>query len=122
MFSHTDIAEDFLWHYLPTDITTLIKPGSLELEKDSFIGPELKEHYADLLYQVQTATGQPGHVYLLFEHKSRQHPLIALDLLRYMIGIWGQAVKSGQGAPLASNLAHCALPWAAGVENRHQFW
>lgn len=81
-----------------------------------------KEHYADLLYRVQTTTGQPGHVYLLFEHKSRQHPLIALDLLRYMIGIWGQAVKSGQGAPLASNLAHCALPWAAGVENRHQFW
>jgi len=46
------------------------------------------------------STGQPGYVYLLFEHKSRPEPLVALDLLRYLVGIWGQAVKSGQGAPL----------------------
>ena len=100
VFSRTEVAEDFLRHHLPADILALIRPGSLEIGKDSFIDPELKEHYSDLLYSIQMTTGQPGHVYLLFEHKSRPHPLIALDLLRYMTGIWGQAVKSGQGTPL----------------------
>ncbi|MFZ4700595.1 MAG: Rpn family recombination-promoting nuclease/putative transposase, partial [Candidatus Methylumidiphilus sp.] len=100
VFSRTEVAEDFLRHHLPVGIAALIKPGSLEISKDSFIDPELKEHYSDLLYSVQMTTGQPGHVYLLFEHKSRPQPLIALDLLRYMTGIWGQAVKSGQGTPL----------------------
>jgi predicted transposase/invertase (TIGR01784 family) len=100
VFSRAEVADDFLRHHLPADIAALIQPGSLEIGKDSFIEPELKEHYADLLYRVQTTTGQPGHDYLLFEHKSRPHPLIALDLLRYMVGIWGQAVKSGQGVPL----------------------
>ena len=50
VFSHVEIAEDFLRHHLPIEISALILPGSLEISKDSFIDPELKNHYSDLLY------------------------------------------------------------------------
>jgi len=115
VFSHEEVAEDFLRHHLPIEISALILPGSLEISKDSFIDPELKNHYSDLLYNVRMTTGQPGHIYLLFEHKSHLEPLVALDLLRYLVSIWGQAVKSGQGRPLPIIvpivLYHGRRPW-----------
>jgi len=100
VFGRTEIAEDFLRNHLPPDIAALIRPGSLHISKDSFIDHELREHYSDLLYDMVMTTGQDGHVYFLFEHKSRPEPLIALDLLRYMVNIWGQVLKSGHDLPL----------------------
>jgi len=38
-------------------------------------------------------TGGEIHIYALFEHKSYPEPLIALQLLRYMVRIWEQALK-----------------------------
>ena len=115
VFSHEEIAEDFLFHHLPAEIAALLVPGKLEISKDSFIDPELKHHYSDLLYNVRLTTGQPVQIYLLFEHKSHPEPLIALDLLRYMVNIWGQAVKSGRHRPLPNIIPivfyHGRRPW-----------
>jgi len=36
-------------------------------------------------------------VYVLFEAKSRSDPLVAFQLLRYMVRIWERALRSGEG-------------------------
>ncbi len=115
VFSRAEVAADFLAHHLPAEIAALLQPGSLEIQKDSFVDPELAEHHTDLLYAVRWADDQPGYVYLLFEHKSYPEPRIALDLLRYLVRIWEQTLKSGHQGPLPVVLPlviyHGRRPW-----------
>lgn len=49
LFSRQEAARDFLQHYLPTDIVPLLDLDSLDIRKDSFIDPDLQEHFSDLL-------------------------------------------------------------------------
>jgi predicted transposase/invertase (TIGR01784 family) len=68
----------------------------LHIVKDSFIDPDLREHFSDLLYRTRLQDGRDAYVYVLFEHKSHPEPLIALQLLRYMVRIWEQVLKQGK--------------------------
>ncbi|GAB6160974.1 Rpn family recombination-promoting nuclease/putative transposase [Desulfothermus naphthae] len=92
VFSHKEQAEDFLRNYLPQDICRLIDFDSLSLVKDSFVDEDLKEHFSDLLYEVQLSS-RPGFIYLLFEHKSTPQRFTGLQLLRYMVKIWDLYLK-----------------------------
>jgi predicted transposase/invertase (TIGR01784 family) len=96
LFSRQEIARDFLHHYLPTDIIPLLDLTALEISKDSFIDPDLQEHFSDLLYKVALQAGNEAYIYVLFEHKSYPDPLIAFQLLRYMVRIWEQNLKQRQ--------------------------
>ncbi len=93
VFSRPDVAEDFLFHYLPGHVSNLLQPGSFLLSKDSFVDANLQEYFSDLLYQVDFKGGDQGYVYILFEHKSRPSEDIAYQLLRYMTRIWEYASK-----------------------------
>jgi predicted transposase/invertase (TIGR01784 family) len=96
LFSRQEAAQDFLQNYLPLDIANLLDLASLTISKDSFIDPELQEHFSDLLYRVALHSGSETYIYLLFEHKSYPEPFIALQLLRYMVRIWDQSLKQRQ--------------------------
>ncbi|MCK5508009.1 MAG: Rpn family recombination-promoting nuclease/putative transposase, partial [Desulfobacterales bacterium] len=96
-----EAALDFVLYYLPADITVLLDIESLVVSKDSFVDKELREHFSDIIYQVDLKQGDSAYIYLLFEHKSYSEPLIALHLLRYMIKIWEQGVKQGKARPFA---------------------
>ena len=85
-------AQSFLDHYLPQEVVPPIDPGRLEICKDSFIDPELKTYFSDMLYPVRLH-GEPGYMYVLFEHKSYEDRLIHLQLLEYMLRIWRLHVK-----------------------------
>jgi len=63
------------------------------LESDSFIDQDLQALYSDLLYQVETRTGQPSYIYLLLEHKSSPDPLTPFQLLRYLVRIWERTLR-----------------------------
>jgi len=93
--SRREAAVDFVVHYLPKDIASLLNVDSLEISKDTFVDKELASHLSDLLYGKGSVC-----VYLLFEHKSFIEPLICLHLLRYMTRIWEQWLKKGKGKPL----------------------
>jgi len=95
VFSHKEHAEDFLKNYLPQDICRLIDFDSLTIVKDSFVDEDLKEHFSDLLYEVQLSS-RPGFIYLLFEHKSIPERFTGLQLLRYMVKIWDLYLKQQQ--------------------------
>jgi len=120
VFSRENVAADFLRHHLPAEITSLMASGSLTICKDSFVDQALSEHYSDLLYSVTLYNGQPGFVYVLFEHKSYPEPRIALDLLRYLVQIWNQLIKSGHHGPLPVILPiviyHGRQKWSIGRE------
>ncbi len=92
ILSHKEQAEDFLKNYLPQDICRLIDFDSLNIVKDSFVDEDLKEHFSDLLYEVQLSS-RPGLIYLLFEHKSTPERFTGLQLLRYMVKIWDLYLK-----------------------------
>jgi hypothetical protein len=92
-FSRQEVARDFVKYHLPPDVVTLLDPDSLEISKDSFIDPALEEHFSDLLYRIELNDGQPLYIYLLFDHKSYVDPLVAFQLLRYMVRIWELSLK-----------------------------
>ncbi|MBF0476838.1 MAG: Rpn family recombination-promoting nuclease/putative transposase [Deltaproteobacteria bacterium] len=100
IFSVKAEAEDFLSNYLPEEVAGLLKLDTLELGKDTYVDPELRESLSDLVYRVETTSAGPAVVYILFEHKSRPEPLIAFYLLRYMVKMWGQFIEQGWKAPL----------------------
>lgn len=92
--SQQDAAVDFLRHYLPAQVTELLDLASVQLVKDSFVDPELQEHFSDLLYEVRLVEdGSGAYVYVLFEHKSYSDPRVAFQLLRYMVQVWEYALR-----------------------------
>jgi predicted transposase/invertase (TIGR01784 family) len=77
LFSRKEAAQEFLRLYLPPEVAALLDPATLELTKDSFIDPELQEHFSDMLYKITLSQQQPAYIYLLFEHKSYPDKLVA---------------------------------------------
>lgn len=101
--SHRAVAADFLCHYLPADVTSQLRLDTLTIAKDTFVAPDQREHYSDLLYTVLLQGDKPGFVYFLFEHKSQPDRFVALQILRYMVEIWElhrKQHKSTQTLPL----------------------
>jgi len=96
LFTRQEAAHDFLKLYLPPEVAAALDPDRLDIRKDSFIDPELQEHFSDILYRVGLASGGESYVYVLFEHKSYPDPRIAWQLLRYLVRIWEQADKQGE--------------------------
>ena len=47
--SRQEAAVDFVVHYLPKDIASLLNVDSLEISKDTFVDKELASHLSDLL-------------------------------------------------------------------------
>ena len=99
-FSRRDVATDFIRHYLPEQVAAQLDLTELHTVKGSFIDPDLREHFSDLLYRTRLLDGQDAYVYVLFEHKSYPDRLVALQLLRYMVQIWEQALRQNSPAQL----------------------
>lgn len=87
-FSRLEVAQDFLEQFLPSEVRAVLDLNSLELQKDSFIDQELREHFSDLLYKVQLKDGNVANIFLLLEHKSYPDTWVAFQLLRYMVRHW----------------------------------
>jgi len=102
VFSRREVAVDFLRNYLPEEVFSCLDEESIHLRKDSFVDKELRAYFSDLLYRASLKDGSKSYVYLLFEHKSYPEPLIAFQLLRYMVKIWEQDLRQGFSAKLSS--------------------
>ena len=93
-FARPEIARDFLRNYLPPEIRARLELSTLSLSKESFVDPDLRQHFSDLLYEIETVGNDPGYVYLLFEHKSYPDPLTVFQMLRYCVRIWERALRA----------------------------
>ncbi len=96
LFGDVEVAADFLRNYLPAEILARLDLDTLQLEKDSFIDPELRESFSDLLFRVKTVTKAEVFIYLLLEHKSAPDAWVAFQLLRYIVQFWERL--RGQGS------------------------
>lgn len=85
----------------------------------------MEEYFSDLLFKAYLKDGSSGYVYILFEHKSYQEPLIAFHFLRYMIKIWEMSLKnkSGPGFPVIIPLVlyHGEKKWRPELNFRDLF-
>lgn len=99
VFSDPAVAQDLLRNYLPPQIVAALDLQTLELQQDSFVDEELRQHFSDMLYTVQRKGGGVALVYLLFEHKSHAERLTSFQLLRYLVRIWERLLRNGE--PLA---------------------
>jgi predicted transposase/invertase (TIGR01784 family) len=87
-FGRPAIAQDFLRHSLPAEVLAALDLSTLEIAKDSYVTPELRQIYSDLVYSVAYRGRKPEQrliIYLLFEHKSRPDAWVMLQLLRYIL-------------------------------------
>lgn len=86
-FSQPEHAAAALRQVLPPDLATRIDFTSLALHSGSFVDEELAASHSDLLFSARLDNASL-FIYLLFEHQSTPHPLMAFRLLKYMVRIW----------------------------------
>jgi predicted transposase/invertase (TIGR01784 family) len=119
--SHLPNARGLIETTLSPDAVAELKLDTLQLQTGSFIDPDLREKFSDLLFLVELAsapadaTGKQALVYFLFEHKSQSDPLTVLQVLSYMVRIWEKRVRDGESlCPIVPLLVyHGETAWSA---------
>lgn len=81
--------------HLPENLRELCDLQTLHLESGSFIDDDLRASHSDILYSVQTRTGE-GYIYLLIEHQSSADRHMAFRLMRYAVAAMQRHLDKGQ--------------------------
>jgi hypothetical protein len=97
MFSQPEQAAGELQLVLPAKLAARIDFPALTLCPGSFVDEALSRQHTDLLFSAPLA-GRDAFFYLLFEHKSAPEALTAFQLLRYMVRIWDDFLKTHPSA------------------------
>ncbi|MBL8808635.1 MAG: Rpn family recombination-promoting nuclease/putative transposase [Planctomycetaceae bacterium] len=119
--SHLPNARGLIETQLSPAALAELNLDTLQLEKGSFVDPDLREKFSDLLFSVELtntpadATSKQALVYFLFEHKSQSDPLTMLQVLSYMVRIWEKRVRDGESlCPIVPLLVyHGENAWSA---------
>ena len=90
------VVKGFISNYLSAETVRMIDLNSLEAAKGNFVDDDLREFFTDMLFKVNL-NQQEARLYFLFEHKSKVHQDISLQLLGYMLNIWKLAAKQTPG-------------------------
>ncbi len=93
------VAKEFFSFHLPPAIKNSVNLDSLQLRKDSYIDEHLKLSLTDMLFSVSFQK-RPGYLYTLVEHQSIPDKLMPFRILKYMIAIMEQHLKTTQKAQL----------------------
>ncbi len=116
---------DLFRYHIPSNVAQHLLFDTLTAETDTFVDSQLKHHYSDALFKLQTQSGTPAYVYFLLDHKSAPDPEISLQLQRYMNRIWTRftANHPGQNLPpiIGIVLYHGIRPWNMGTEFKSRF-
>ncbi|WP_434044558.1 MULTISPECIES: Rpn family recombination-promoting nuclease/putative transposase [Sorangium] len=118
-FSQPEHAAAALRQVLPAALAARIDFASLALQSGSFIDEELAASQSDLLFSARLAEA-PLFIYVLFEHQSTTHPLMAFRLLEYMVRVWkGHLERHPRSTRLPAILPvvlhHSDTGWTAAV-------
>ena len=92
--SDKETARDFLQIHLPPSLLKRCDLDTLQLTSGSFIEDDLRAFHSDVLYSLQTDSGE-GYIYCLIEHQSTEDELMAFRLMRYAIAAMQQHLKAG---------------------------
>jgi predicted transposase YdaD len=92
-FSNPENARAFFRNHLPEPVAAACTWDSLKLLPSTFVDPRFSALESDLLFHVRIQDTE-AFVYLLFEHQSREHPLMAFRLLSYVVRIWADHLEA----------------------------
>jgi hypothetical protein len=95
-FARRDHAAGLLKAILAAAIVALVDWRTLKLEKDSFVGADLRHRYADLLLSARMA-GRRVLFYVLIEHKRDNEPFAIVQIGRYMHRVWDKVLADAPG-------------------------
>jgi len=84
-----DIARQFLDIHLPDHIKQRCDLQTLELVSGAFVGNELKQRFADIVYRVKVK-GENRFLYILVEHQSAAERLLPFRIAHYEMDIMRQ--------------------------------
>ncbi|MGV9837486.1 Rpn family recombination-promoting nuclease/putative transposase [Nocardia niigatensis] len=76
---------------LPPAVSVLVDWDALERQPCSFVTPELRSRFSDLLFRTRLAC-HDAFIYVLVEHQSQPHPLMPFRMLEYMVRIWNHYI------------------------------
>ena len=100
---------DLLDVHLPAQWRERCDLNTLKLQPGSFIEPDLKAYYSDILYRVNIDGGDSGYIYVTVEHQSRADPLIAFRLMRYAIAAMQQHITQHKSKTVPRSMALLSL-------------
>lgn len=114
-FSDPRVAADAIRRLLPERVAEAFDWGALELMPTEFIGEDLIDRRADLVFKAPLA-GRSAFVFLLFEHQSSVDPLMPFRVLVYLVRTWQRWLKENPDsrrlpAVLPIVLYHGRRPW-----------
>ncbi|MFK7972599.1 MAG: Rpn family recombination-promoting nuclease/putative transposase [Bacteroidia bacterium] len=95
-FSNSEIARDFLVHFVKDDIVPLLDLDTLTLSETSYVDESLQSHFSDVVYTCLLKHEEVNisvTISLLLEHKSYIDHNIHLQLLRYQLNAWEHQQK-----------------------------
>lgn len=90
-----EIARDFIELHLPVELRALCDLSTLKLECSSFVEENLRQYFSDVLYSMQTASGDEGYVHILIEHQSTPDKHMAFRLIRYAVAAMQRHLDAG---------------------------
>ncbi|MFY9377642.1 MAG: Rpn family recombination-promoting nuclease/putative transposase, partial [Peptococcia bacterium] len=88
-------AQDFLKEALPKEITSLIDFNNLEYCDNSYIQPDFKNYFSDMVLKT-TIQGKATDIYFLLEHKSAppKGNSLFLQILSYIFAMFQEDYKN----------------------------
>ncbi len=114
ILSDKTLAADYFTHFLPANIAGQIDFDTLQLSSASYIDENLKESFADLVFDCTIKTdGEPIEIALLLEHKSYVDQYAPFQILYYTAAAWMQRIANKQPprAVIPTLLYHGKEPW-----------
>ena len=118
IFAQPEHAAGELRWLLPVAIAASIDWPTLTLCSGSYVEEVLRSRHSDLLFSATCAGKTTVLIYLLFEHQSTDDPRMAFRLLRYMVRIWDEHLRTNPTAArlpaiLPLVLHHSAEGWTS---------
>jgi predicted transposase YdaD len=114
-FSDPETAGGLLRGELPAALAQAVDWSRLRLEPGNFIDSQMRTSASDLLFSAPVGEAE-CLIYILFEHQTREEPMLALRLLRYLVRIWEAWLKRHPHGPrlpaiVPVVLAHDSKAW-----------
>jgi len=119
-FSRREHAVGLLKSMLDPAMVAVVDFQTVKLRKDSFVDPDLRQRYADLVISARVA-GRRVFFYVLVEHLRDAERLVIFRFGRYMFRIWDTLLREEPGlakvpAIVPVLLSNSATGWTAATK------
>lgn len=96
-FSMMILARPFIMQFVPPELLDKLDLDTLEIDSNSYVNNELKEHFSDLVWSCQLKNSAEQHkIAFLFEHKSYKMAYPHFQIMDYQLGAWRQQIAAKQ--------------------------